>query len=137
MGDGTISAPVATVTKQLQVGKLSEFDLQTLVFEECATRALTNSDWEMVAAVPNGQYRPGQRMEAGLKRGYPDIFVALPRIRGNVHRHGLYLELKISPNKMDTYQLWWQRRLRIQGYVCECIWDDPQEVIKTLEWWIE
>lgn len=140
MGDGTASATYEPVVKAVSgaagVVKMSEFDMQTEVFRQCAIKAETNPDWQMVAACPNGQYRPGQRMEPGLARGFPDIMCLLPRIRGNVQRHGLFIELKVKDGKQSEFQLWWERRLRIQGYVVECIWDDPQKVISTLEWWI-
>lgn len=132
-GDRAQRAPAIHVNG---VAKLSEHDMQKAIIEECDRRAVTNLAWAMVAACPNGQYRTGQRMEPGLRAGFPDLMVMLPRIRGNVQRYGLFLELKVKPNDLTPAQEWWLRRLRIEGYVCEVVYDDPQTAINILEWWI-
>src|SRR5436190_19296296 len=103
MADGTIGAPVVYVPP-----KMSEYDMQTEVFRQCAIKAETNPDWQMVAAIPNGQYRPGQRLEAGTRKGFPDLIVPIARHS----RIGLALELKVTPHKPTTDQLWWHRQLR-------------------------
>lgn len=128
MADGTIGAPVVYVAP-----KMSEFDLQTEVFRQCAIKAETNPAYNLVLAIPNGQVRPGQRIEPGLKRGVPDIAIFAARHS----RHGCFIELKISPRKQEPEQLEWQRKLRIEGYICSCIWDDPQKVIDLIEWYLE
>ncbi len=113
--------------------RLSEFDLQKLVFEECARRALKDDRWCDIYANVNGQYRKGQRPEPGLKRGVPDIFVAVP----SGPYAGMYLELKVSPNKPSREQLEWIQRLRKRGYCVEVIWDSVDEVIKAISDYLE
>ena len=70
----------------------TEWDIQRAVFEWLAwygnRPGREAATWAF--AVPNGQYRPGQRMEAGMKAGVPDIFV--PEARGGYF--GLFIELK-------------------------------------------
>lgn len=66
-------------------------------------------------AIPNGQYRPGQRPEAGMKAGVPDIFC--PIARGGYH--GFFCEAKHGRNRETPEQLAWIEALRQQGfYVC-------------------
>lgn len=113
--------------------KLSEFDMQAKVFELCTERAATNDDWLMVVAIPNGQYRPGQRMEPGTRKGFPDLIAPVARHS----RIGLALELKVTPNKPTEDQLWWHRQLRLRNWAVDVIYDDPQKVIDHIEWYLE
>lgn len=128
MGDGTIGAPVGNVAP-----KLSEFDMQSLVFEEVRRREKTNREWEMVTAIPNGQYRPGQRMEPGIRSGFPDIIVPVARHS----RTGLALELKVTPHKPTADQLEWHRKLLLRNWAVDVIWDDWQKVIEKIQWFLE
>lgn len=136
MGDGTISAPydkiVDAVMGAAKAPKLTEHSLQALVFEECARRMSSDPDWAMVVAIPNGQYRPGQRMEPGISAGFPDIIVPMAR-RGYI---GLALELKVTPNKPRGDQLGWHRRLRDCKWVVLVLYDDPQKVIDRIAWYL-
>src|SRR5678816_1579824 len=126
LGNGTIGAPV------VELPKLSEFDMQTLAFAEVKRRALTSDDWAMIVAIPNGQYRPGQRLEPGVRRGFPDILVPIARHS----RNGLALELKVSPNKPTADQLWWHRQLRLRNWAVDVIYDDWQKVIEHIAWYL-
>lgn len=112
--------------------KMSEWEMQKAVIDECDRRAIEQPEWGLVAAIPNGQYRKGQRMEAGLRRGLPDLMIFAARHS----RHGCFIELKIKPNKPDEFQEWWHRRLRIEGYCVEVVYDDPWEVIKLIDWYL-
>ena len=68
----------------------------------------------------------GQAVKAkkqGMKKGFPDIFLPVPR--GNYH--GLFIELKIKPYRNDKdrwvypkvseEQKWWLNELTEQGYL--------------------
>jgi hypothetical protein len=122
---------------------LNEHDMQVAVIEECQRRALMNPLYELIFAIPNGGYRHprvGAMLKAeGLKKGIPDLFCAVGRqgAPGVRAKHGLFLELKISPNQLSPEQSWWVRRLRLEDYVVEVIHDDPAKAIATLQWWIE
>lgn len=128
MGDGTIGAPVANVAP-----KMSEFEMQTIVFDVVMRKAETNPEWAIVAAVPNGQYRPGQRLEPGTRRGFPDLIVPIARHS----RIGLALELKVTPHKPTEDQLWWHRQLRLRNWAVDVIYDDWQKVIDHIAWYLE
>jgi hypothetical protein len=69
---------------------------------------------------------------AGMRRGYPDLF--LPVARGNYH--GLYIELKAKGGRVQPEQKEWLQALREQGYYCSVCygameaWD---EIVNYLE----
>lgn len=113
--------------------KLSEREMQAAVITECDLRAITNADYGMIAAIPNGQYRPGQRMEPGLRPGFPDLILPIAR-HG---RNGLALELKVGNNKCSAEQLRWHRDLRVRNWAVEVIYDDPQRAIDLITWYLE
>ncbi len=70
-------------------------------------------DAALLYANVNGQYRKGQRPEAGLRAGIPDVF--LPVARNG--QHGLYIELKRTKGAVvSDEQLEWLRVLEGQGY---------------------
>lgn len=111
----------------------SEHDLQAAIIAECDRRTIVNPAWGMVAAIPNGQYRKGQRAEPGLRAGLPDLIVLLPR-RGY---GAAFVELKRTPNKPNELQWEWIGRLQENGYYAAVIWDSVDEAIRLLEWYIE
>jgi hypothetical protein len=78
--------------------------------------------WEHCYAIPNGGHRHqavAKRMkDEGVKRGVPDLCLALP----SRHWHGLYLELKASGTtacSVSKEQRAWIERLREAGYAAE------------------
>lgn len=93
---------------------MSERDDQKALFSWAEWRSNQDERLALMYAVPNGQYRPGQRMEPGLKPGVPDVCLPVPC--GDYH--GLYLELKHGRNSTTDAQDWWLDRLEAQGYQC-------------------
>jgi hypothetical protein len=85
-----------------------ERDMQQALIDLCAAREAEYPALEWIYATPNGQYRPGQRMEPGLKSGVPDVF--LPAPAGGYH--GLYLELKSATGRVRDAQRRWIDGLR-------------------------
>jgi hypothetical protein len=93
------------------------------------------ADWQgrvipeagLLFAIPNGQARPGQPLEPGLRKGVPDLFLPVPRGQ----YHGLFIELKYGRNRPSPEQAEWMVRLSQQGYrtaVCYG-WMDAKDVI--------
>ena len=113
--------------------KLSEHDLQAAVFAECDQRSVLRVEYGLIFAIPNGQYRQGQRMEPGLRAGVPDLF--LPVARHGYH--GLFIELKCGSNKPSQVQRDWVRNLTAEGYLCKVLWDDVDNVMWLIEWYLE
>ena len=67
----------------------------------------------LLFAIPNGQYRDGQRMEVGLKSGVPDMFLPVARCG----LHGLFIELKRRKGGVvSKTQREWMDALAAQGY---------------------
>lgn len=107
----------------------SEYELQAAVITECKSRALLIPDYDWVYAIPNGQYRPGERLEPGTATGYPDLGWDLPR--GGYH--GARVELKYYKNPLGPEQKRWHARLVGQGYYVVTIKDSVQAVMNELE----
>lgn len=109
--------------------RVKEHDLQAEVVRRCLLRGQQDPAWSLVFAIPNGQYRSGQRMEAGLRAGIPDLFLPCPRGR----YHGLFLELKVKPNKTTKRQEEWHARLREQGYKVVVVYDEADKALEVIE----
>lgn len=116
-----------------------EYDLQAAAFAEFSKLALVWPEFRLIHPVPNGQYRAGQRPEAGLAfgKGYPDLAWDLPRWRevdGGIY-HGLRCELKVGLNRPSDEQKWWAEQLAQLGYFVITIWDDLARVVNTFKWY--
>jgi len=113
-----VVAPVPT-EHQEQVRLFSTIDCYVARFPDLA----------LIAAVPNGMrtsMATAVKAKAeGLKAGYPDIVVDVPRIVKTSESHGrmcpgLRIELKrIRGGHVDPEQKGWHERLRKQGYKVE------------------
>ncbi len=58
-----------------------------------------------------------KKMKAsGMKKGYPDLFLPVPRGK----YHGLFIELKVGTNKPTKEQRIWLKTLNNQGYKAVC-----------------
>ena len=97
-----------------------------------------NSDlrYKNIAATPNAGKRTPQvaryYISEGLKAGFPDITVAIPRSP----YHGLFIEFKRHPNKLSAEQLEWQDRLTKAGYCYRVCWS-LEEAQLLLENWMK
>ena len=89
-----------------------EAKIQEALFEKAAWKEGERPELKLLYATPNGQYRPGQRMEPGLKSGVPDVTLPVPRSG----YHGLYLELKRKGGRLRDEQAEWLENLRRAGY---------------------
>jgi hypothetical protein len=127
----------ASVARVAQSQRLSEHAMQAAIIAEADARAVTVPEWGLLYAVPNGGYRgkaQGGKLKAeGVRAGMPDLHLPVARHS----RIGLWLELKAGNNKPSGLQMERIRLLRVEGHCVEVVWDDPQEAIKILEWWIE
>ena len=99
----------------------SEYDNQKALFEWAKLNENKYPELKLLNASLNGvRMRIGQAMKAkraGMKKGYPDIF--LPVARGDYH--GLFIELKVKGNYPTKEQKWWLNELKKQGYkACVC-----------------
>jgi hypothetical protein len=137
----TIGNLTNSVTTQQVIARSikSEHDLQAAAFEEFAKLALVYPEYRLIHPIPNGQYRAGQRPEAGLHfgKGYPDIAWDLPRRHeaGTGIYFGLRCELKFGKNKPSDDQVWWAEQLAKLGYLVVTIWDDLDRVVNEFRWY--
>lgn len=77
----------------------------------------------LIYAIPNGGQRNkivAAKLKAeGVVPGVPDIHIPLP----NRDYHGLYIELKVKPNKPTAGQVSVMRMLEDCGYKCVVCYD--------------
>ena len=92
----------------------------------------TYPELELLYHIPNEGKRSkaaGGRMKAlGLKAGVPDL--CLPTAHGGYI--GLYIEMKVKPNKPTEKQKHWLRMLRAAGHmVAVCYdWDSARQLLE-------
>lgn len=110
----------------------SEHEFQQAVVEEAELLAMEYPAAGLLYAVPNGQYRQGQRKEAGMRRGVPDL--CLPVARHGYH--GLYIELKVAKGRLSEAQEGWLVALTEQGYLCRVIVEDLSKARELLRWYL-
>ena len=114
--------------------RVSEHDEQAALFAWAALQARKWPELELLFAIPNGSHRHisvARKLKAeGVKPGIPDLFLPVPR---PVDFHlGLWLEMKVKPNKPTADQLWWHDRLRRVGYrVVVCYSADEARLVIT------
>lgn len=103
----------------------SEREFQAAVIAEAQQRAILQPEYGLLVAIPNGQYRSGQRMEPGLKAGMPDLMLCCQR-----GTHGaLFIELKSGSGKPSREQMDMHQRLRMEGYRVALVWDSVDDVM--------
>jgi len=116
---------------------LSEHELQAAIIAECDRRSVLRVEYSLIFAIPNGGHRHpavAAKLKAeGVRAGVPDLLLPVAR-QGY---HGLFLELKVSPNKPSQAQLDWLRNLRSEGYLCHVVWDSVDEAMGLIEWYLE
>ena len=109
-----------------------EHDMQAALFEMAAYKEAERPELECLFAVPNGQYRRGERKEAGLKAGVPDVALMVARSGF----HGLFLELKSRSGRVRDSQRAWINRLRSEGYAV-CVVRSLDEAWTTIESYLD
>jgi len=101
---------------------VSEHTEQVALFDWARKLESRHLQLGLMFTVPNqggkgkGALIRGLKMvKEGLKKGVPDIFLAVPK----KDKHGLFIELKVGKNKPSANQLWWIHSLRTEGYAVE------------------
>ena len=105
---------------------------QVAVFQWVAHHRKGYPELDLLFAIPNGGARnivTAKKLKAeGVKAGVPDLM--LPVARNNYH--GLFIEMKVEPNKPTPAQIEWISKLQVEGYFC-CVaysWMDAVEILK-------
>ena len=110
----------------------SESEEQIALFQWAEVMSGKHPELALMYHIPNGGARyaatAGRLNAEGVKSGVPDL--CLPVARGAFH--GLYIEMKVKPNKPTKLQLVWLSELSKQGYqtnVCYS-WQEAADVIE-------
>jgi hypothetical protein len=115
---------------------MSEHDNQVALFEWARVSINTYPELSNMFAIPNGGARhigvAIKLKKEGVKRGVPDIFLAVP----NHKHHGLFIELKHGSNKLTDEQKAWREKLELENYkhvTCKSWIEASEEIKKYLE----
>jgi hypothetical protein len=77
---------------------------------------------DYLIAIPNGGRRgkieSAMLKAEGVKAGVSDLFLAVP----TRHYPGLWIEMKIKPNKPSHAQIDWLKSMALQGYAVAVAW---------------
>ena len=105
---------------------------QATLFRWASYAQMQNEELKLMYHIPNEGKRSaamGARLKAeGLKAGVPDV--CLPTAHGGYI--GLYIEMKVKPNKPTEHQKQWLRDLRKAGHmtaVCYS-WEEAKNLIE-------
>jgi hypothetical protein len=95
---------------------ISEHASQVALFQWAGYVAVEYPQLRLMFAIPNGGQRHiavAARMKAeGVKRGVPDIFMAVP----NANFAGCWIELKTRSGRVSPEQWYWINSLTAAGY---------------------
>lgn len=89
----------------------------------------------LLFAIPNGGLRNkfvAKKLKVeGVKAGVPDTFLAVPRKLDGCFCPGLFIEMKIKPNKPTANQKEWHNKLYMEGYLVKVCysWVEARDVI--------
>jgi len=94
-----------------------EHENQVELFRQAQFSVQKYPELNLLMAIPNGGHRSmavaGKLKAEGVKKGFPDIFLPVPR--GGWH--GLMIEMKVEPNKPSPEQVQWLWDLTRNGYL--------------------
>ena len=95
---------------------MSEHDEQVALFQRIKLLANKYPELHLLFAIPNGGHRHlavAKKLKAeGVKAGVPDLCLPVPK--GQFH--GLWIEMKVKPNRTTQSQRKWLTALHEQGY---------------------
>ena len=115
----------------MKLKKNSEHQEQVNLFKWAFLQSGKYPELELMHASLNGvKLNIGPAVKAkrgGMKRGVPDLLLPVARRK----YHGLFIEMKIKPNRTTKEQEWWIDKLRRQGYGCAVCygWEEAINVI--------
>lgn len=114
---------------------MSEHSEQAALFDWAAWQAnLGREPLRWLFAIPNGELRKksvaAKLKEEGVKSGVPDIFLPYPSRGGH---HGLFIEMKIKPNKPSAGQIDYLEWLAGCGYLAMVAYgfDEARAIIEN------
>lgn len=119
---------------------MSEHQEQAALFDWARRLEGRHPQLGLMFAIPNGGLRnkivAAKLKKEGVKAGVLDIFLPVPKIIEASYRHGLFIEMKIKPNKPTKNQLYWMGILEAEGYevaVCYSWIEAKDKIINYLK----
>ncbi|MDY2734395.1 VRR-NUC domain-containing protein [Intestinibacter sp.] len=116
--------------------KATESGEQQALIQWADLQSHRHKELKMLVHIPNEgkrSIRAGAELKRmGLRAGFPDLFLAVPKLVDGVLYGGLFIEMKVKGNKCTENQKKWLRRLSEQGYKTEVCYgcSEAIEVIK-------
>ena len=113
--------------------KSREHEAQAAVIRWADSMRMVEPDLQLLFAIPNAAKRSiglAARMKSeGLRAGVPDLFLPVPTAddAGN-WQHGLFIEMKIRPNRVTETQKTWHTNLKVLGYRVEVCWSEFEAI---------
>jgi hypothetical protein len=124
-----------TITPEQLAKPGSEHAHQSALF--CWAAQMANNGYpelRLLFAIPNGGERnikvAAQLKAEGVKAGVPDIFLPVP----SAFWAGLFIEMKVKPNKPSVDQCEWLTRLSEQRYFTKVCWSWEEAANTILEY---
>jgi hypothetical protein len=121
---------------------MSEHDEQVAYFQWVRLMANSDARYFNIFAIPNGAYLGSDktsraitmsRLKAeGFEPGVPDIFIAWCSTR--LLNNGMFIEMKVKPNKPTNIQEKWHRRLERAGYAVKTCYGFDEAKKETEEY---
>jgi len=114
---------------------LSEYEHQVQVFEWAKMMEVQKPELKLLNASLMGVHVSlkllNKYKKAGVKKGYPDLFLPVPR----GEHHGLFIELKkIGGRKPKDEQKQWLEDLQAQGYDCYTCFGSEQTIFVIISY---
>jgi hypothetical protein len=118
------------------VRKRPEEAEQIAFFDYCRIMAESHPAYRLAFAIPNERKCSIQRRismkKAGVRSGVPDIFIPAP----NLKYSGLFIEMKVKPNRPTPEQLAMLSELSRQNYYTVICWS-AEEAIEIINKYIK
>jgi hypothetical protein len=135
--DYELSDPHALEAPPRSLAGQSEASIQAALFAYIDGKALADARYSFIFHPANGEWRhpaTGAKLKKmGVRPGVLDVCVPIP-----AHGyHSLWIELKVSPNKVTSDQQRWIDFLQEQGHCVSVIWDDVRLAIELIDWYVE
>jgi hypothetical protein len=105
--------------------------------EHVLSRARTNHLYALIYHVPN---EDSHRIP-GVRGGVPDYHLPVAKLYLDEgvprYYHSLYLEFKTADGDLKPKQIWWITKLREQNNFVEVIWENLDDALRFLDWYLE
>lgn len=116
--------------------KATESQEQQTLIEWAELQSHKHKELKMLVHIPNEGKRSreygAELKRMGLRAGFPDLFLAVPKEMNGILWGGLFIEMKVKGNRCTENQKKWLRRLSEYGYKAVVCYG-ADEAIKTIK----